>query len=102
MNIYPYVDFEIAEGVELSLGWDFLWRYSVHDAFYVNPFQPLDGTEHSRERYIGSELTLDAGWQVNRNIQLNFAYVHLFTGGTLRSVKAHDVDFLMLMTSYRF
>jgi len=102
MNIYPYVDFEIAEGVELSLGWDFLWRYSVHDAFYVNPFQPLEGTEQSRERSIGSELTLDAGWQVNRNIQLNFAYVHLFTGGSLRSVKAEDVDFLMLMASYRF
>jgi hypothetical protein len=102
MNIYPYVDFEIAEGVELSLGWDFLWRYSVHDAFYVNPFQPLAGTEQSHDRYIGSELMLDAGWQVNRNIQMNFAYVHLFTGGTLRSVKAGDVDFLMLMGSYRF
>ncbi|WP_245549451.1 alginate export family protein [Methylomicrobium album] len=102
MNVYPYISIEAGEGVELSLGWDFLWRYSVHDAFYVNPFQPLDGTDQSRGRYIGSELTLDAGWQVNRNIQLNFAYVHLFTGSVLRSVKANDVDFLMLMTSYRF
>jgi hypothetical protein len=72
------------------------------DAFYVNPFQPLPGTETSRKRYIGSELTLNMSWQVNRNLQLNTAYVHLFTGGVLNSVGANDVNFFMLMGSYRF
>jgi Alginate export len=101
-NVYPYITVEFDHDIELSLGWDFLWRYSTKDAFYVNPFRPLEGTELRRERFIGSELTLDASWQVNRNLQLNTAYVHLFRGGLLQSVQAEEVDFFMLMASYRF
>lgn len=101
-NVYPYVSVEFDHDIELSLGWDFFWRYSTKDAFYVNPFRPLEGTDLRRERFIGSELTLDASWQVNRNLQLNTAYVHLFRGGLLRSVQAEEVDFFMVMASYRF
>lgn len=101
-NVYPYVSVEFNDDIELSLGWDFFWRYSTKDAFYVNPFRPLEGTELSSERYIGSELTLDANWRVSRNIQLNTAYVHLFRSRLLQSVKAEEVDFFMLMASYRF
>jgi hypothetical protein len=101
-NVYPYLNLELMEDVEFGIGWDFLWRYSTQDAFYVNPFRPLPGTEQSKKRYVGSELTLDMSWQVNRNIQLNTAYVHLFTGGVLNSVGAKDVDFFMLTGSYRF
>ena len=101
-NVYPYLSLEFDHDIELSLGWDFLWRYSTKDAFYVNPFRPLEGTELHGERYIGSELTLDASWQVNRNLQLNTAYVHLFRGALLQAINTEDVDFFMLMASYRF
>ena len=101
-NVFPYLELEIVEDVDFTVGWDFLWRYSTNDAFYVNPFRPLEGTELSTERYIGSELTLDMSWQVNRNIQLSTAYVHLFASDLLNSVGADDVDFFMLMGSYRF
>lgn len=102
LNVYPYLNLELMAYVEFGMGWDFLWRYSTQDALHVNPFQPLAGTETSRKRYIGSELTLDISWQVNRNLQLDTAYVHPLTGGLLNSVGAIDVDFFMLTGSYRF
>jgi Alginate export len=101
-NVYPYLNLEVTEDVEFGICWNFLWRYSAQDAFYINPFQPLPGTEQSKKRYLGSELTLDMSWQVNRNLHLNTAYVHLFTSGVLNSVGVNDVDFFMLTGSYRF
>jgi hypothetical protein len=101
-NVYPYLNLELMENVELTVGWDWFWRYSTRDAFYINPFRPLEGTAQSRQRHIGSELTLDMSWQFNRHIQFSAAYVHLFAGGVLRSIAARDVDFFMLTGSYRF
>jgi hypothetical protein len=101
-NVFPYLDLELMDDVDFTIGWDFLWRYSTHDAFYTNPFEPLAGTEQSHSRYIGSELTLEIAWKLNRNIEINTAYVHLFSGKTLSVAGANDVDFFMLMGSYRF
>jgi Alginate export len=61
-NVYHYLNMEVTEDVEFGIGWDFLWRYSTQDAYYVNPFRPLRGTEQSKKRYIGSESTLDMSW----------------------------------------
>lgn len=101
-NVYPYLNLALTETAELTLGWDFYWRYSTHDAFYVNPFRPLEGTAQTQQRYIGSELSLDLNWQLNRHIQFSTAYVHFFAEGLLRAVGAGDVNFFMLSGSYRF
>lgn len=49
-NGYPYLNLEVTEDVEFGIGWDFLWRYSIQDAFYINPFRPFPGTKQSKKR----------------------------------------------------
>ena len=40
INLYPYIELEMRENINLSAGWDFLWRESERDAIYINP-RPL-------------------------------------------------------------
>jgi hypothetical protein len=101
-DLYPYLDLQVARGVSLTAGWDFLWRYSEDDAFYAQPLSPLIPAGASDKRYVGSQATLEAEWKVTRHLSAELAYVHFFAGGVVEDAGGKDVDFLGLWADYKF
>jgi hypothetical protein len=101
-DVYPTITLRPARGVVLTLGWDFLWRTSVADAVYVNPFTALAGSAGVGGRRIGDQIALDAAWQVDRHLLLSASYVRFNAGSAVRAVGGRSVDFAMMQAQYRF
>lgn len=102
IDLYPTVTVHPATGVEVTTGIDFLWRQSTQDAFYRVPLIPLVRSSQSNARYIGTEFSLDAGWQVDQHLKVSAAYVHFFAGPVITDARGTDVDYVGVWTSYRF
>ncbi len=96
VTVQPSSDFAITSGV------DFLWRYSIHDAFYQPPGVPLVPGSANGKRFLGEQFNLHAEWQVTAHINVNAVYVHFLTEGFLKAAHAKDIDFLGVWTSYKF
>lgn len=96
VTVQPSSDFAITSGV------DFLWRYSLHDAFYQPPGVPLVPGSANGKRFLGEQFNLHAEWQATAHINVNAVYVHFLTDGFLRAAHAKDIDFLGVWTSYKF
>lgn len=96
VTVQPSSDFAITSGV------DFLWRYSLHDAFYQPPGVPLVPGSANDKRFLGEQFNLHAEWQATPHIDVNAVYVHFLTDGFLKAANAKDIDFLGVWTSYKF
>jgi hypothetical protein len=101
-NFFPAVEWRLAERFVLRTGWDWLWRASKADTFYLNPLVPLAGSQRATSHYIGSEATLDLEWKATRHLQVNVSYVHFLAGASVRAATGKDVDFVACWASYRF
>ncbi|MBI5150736.1 MAG: alginate export family protein [Candidatus Omnitrophica bacterium] len=70
---------------------DFFWLESKFDNWY-NSSGGNVRTKTSGERgyYVGSEVSLRAAYDVNKNIKLESGYAHFFTGGYVKDSGADD------------
>src|SRR5262249_23625689 len=101
-DIYPTLTVRPLSNLTLTLGWDFLWRYTTRDAIYVSPFTALSGSAGAGGRRIGDQISLDATWQVDRHLPGDASYVQFNAGSAVRAAGGGDVDFVMLSVGYRF
>jgi hypothetical protein len=102
IDVFPSVTVQPTANFAITSGIDFLWRYSIQDAFYQPPGVPLVPGSANDKRFLGAQYNLHAEWQVTSHINVNFVYVHFFAGGFLRAANASDIDFIGLWTSYKF
>lgn len=70
---------------------DFFWLQSKFDNWYSSSGGNVR-TKTSGERgyYVGSEVSLRAAYEVNKNIKLESGYAHFFTGGYVKDSGADD------------
>jgi hypothetical protein len=102
IDLYPTITVHPTAAVDVTTGVDFLWRESTHDAFYRVPLIPLVRGDQSNARFIGSEFDLEAGWQIDRHLKLNAAYIHFFAGPVVTNAGGKDVDYVGGWGSYKF
>jgi hypothetical protein len=79
----------------LNAGVQFKWRESRRDAVYLGPSTPLAATLANRAREIGQVWTLDANYQLNRNLGLRAYYLHHSAGEAIREAGGKPIDFVM-------
>ena len=96
LTVQPTATFAVTSGI------DFLWRYSVDDAFYQPPGVPLVPGNANDKRYLGAQSNLHAEWQPSPHLNVHFVYVHFFTEGFLQAADARDIDFIGAWMSYKF
>jgi hypothetical protein len=103
MDLHPSVDLNIAKDWLITVESVFFWRESVHDGIYGPAVNLLRGPGDSRSRFIGSQPSVQAEWDMSRHFSWTGNYTHFFTGAFLEDTKpAKDVDYFTTWVSYRF
>jgi hypothetical protein len=102
IDVYPSLAIRPTASTDVSLGWDFLWRESTKDAFYRGGHTPLIPGSSSAARYLGNEIDLEAGWQLDRHVRITASYVHFFAGPFITNGGGKDVDYAAVSAAYRF
>ncbi|HEX3498230.1 MAG TPA: alginate export family protein [Stellaceae bacterium] len=102
VDFYPSVTIRPTAATDVALGWDFLWRESTKDAFYRGGHTPLIPGNSSAARYLGNDVDLEAGWQLDRHVRLAASYVHFFAGPFITNGGGKDVDYTAVSVAYRF
>ncbi|MGE5309192.1 MAG: alginate export family protein [Deltaproteobacteria bacterium] len=98
------VAFQVADGLTLTPGANFLWLDNTHDAWY-NVAGVAQNRAHngSQSSYFGSELSIVAAYQLTKVTQLEAGYAHFFAGTFLKETGAHDdVDWIYSQLNTRF
>ena len=102
LAVRPSIRIEPLERVTVQAAVQLKWREDVDDAVHVGPSAPLPATRGNREREIGQVYTLDAQFQLNRNVALRAYYLHHSAGDAIRAAGGDDVDFAMGSVTLRF
>jgi hypothetical protein len=102
IDVQPSLSIKPFRNVIVTVGWNFLWRQTTLDAVYVAPFTQVPGTAGRGSAFIGNQIALELGWQLDRHVFLEASYVHFTAGDTLRAVGAGNVDFTMFAVTYKF
>lgn len=102
IDLYPTGTLHPTSDLDVSAGADVLWRASTHDAIYRVPLIPLVRGDQGGGPYVGTELTVDVGWQVDPHVKVSGAFVHFFAGSALTHAGGRDVDYVGTWIAYRF
>jgi len=104
IQVDPYVELQITKSVRVIVDNDFFWRTSLRDGVYglaVNLLVPGQGNP---ERYVGTQSSVGAYWQINRHLSLSAAYNHFFAGPFLTNAAPprRSVDYAVAWVTYKF
>jgi len=86
------------------------WLANTHDAFYAVTGAPRPapyGINPGYNSFVGSELSVVAGYALTRFLQLEAGYGHFFTGKYIDQSLAgvggsRDADYVYVQTSINF
>ncbi len=102
-DLHPTLDVHLTQNVTVTADWIFFWRQSIRDGIYGPAINLIRSGSTSRARYIGSQATAQAEWQVNRHLTLLGIYTHFFAGAFLKeSGPGRDVDYVTTWVTYKF
>jgi hypothetical protein len=93
IDVHPNFEFEPTNALRVTLGSDFLWRYTDNDGIYGPPGNVELPSGHGN-RYLATTAEIGAQWQINRHLDWTVSYTHFFTGGYVANARGHDVDFV--------
>jgi Alginate export len=103
IDIHPTAEVELSKAVSFSAGWVFFWRQSLRDGIYGNAVNLLRSGRTSRARYIGSQVSLQFEWRLDRHLTLTGVYGHFFAGPFLEQTRpGRDVDYCSTWITYKF
>ena len=102
LALRPSVRIQPEPRVALAASVQLKWREDVDDAVYLGPSAPLAATRGNRAREIGQVYTLDANFQLNRNVALRAYYLHHSAGRAIEAAGGNSVDFVMASATLRF
>jgi hypothetical protein len=101
-DVRPIVRVEPLKGVDVYIGYDMLWRASTSDALYGSNFIALPNTAKATGSRIGSEISLDARWQVNTFLQLGGIIAQFQAGPALTSVGGKNMTYAVLFARLKY
>jgi hypothetical protein len=100
--VRPSVRLEPIGRLTVQAAVQFKWREDRTDAVYLGPTAPLPQTRGNRAGEIGQLYTLDASFQLNRNLALRAYYAHHSAGAAIARAGGRNVDFAMGSATLRF
>jgi hypothetical protein len=101
-DIRPVFSFTPCERVEVVLGYDMLWRASTTDGLYGSGFVALANTSKASGSRVGSEVSIDARWQVNQFLQLGAILAQFQAGPALTTAGGKDMTYSVLFAKLKF
>ena len=102
IDLHPDLRLQLAPALQVTIGWDLLWRETTRDAVYAPPLLPLPGTAGRPGHFIGRQAIGEVDWQLDQHLRLSTQYVHFFRGAALQSVHGRDVNFLYASITYKY
>lgn len=92
VSLNPYLTVTPRVGLRVQVGWNFLNKERVADAFYrPGPF-PVQGTAGEARR-IGDQIWMGVSVPLNRNLALAASIVHFNAGPAVRQGGGREVDY---------
>lgn len=85
VDCHPYLSFEIGKQLELSIDYDFFWRYSTTDALYNSPMVIIASSK-SDSKHIGNQLGFSIDYKPNKFMKLSPEFTWFHTGEYLNQV----------------
>ena len=102
-NLHPSVTVNPSERLALSADVDVFWRLQTEDGIYSPSGALLRSGAGSDARFVGTELSLNSTWQINRIVSLTGIYAHFFPGTFVRQTgPAEDIDFVEVTLQAQF
>lgn len=103
IDLHPSVALKVAKDWTITPECIFFWRESLEDGIYRPPIILIRPAGTSRSRYIGTQPSIQAEWQINRHFSWVANYTHFFAGPFLRDTQpAKDVNYAATWFTYRF
>ena len=103
MDLHPSVDLKITKKWILTMEYVFFWRQSLNDGVYGPAMNILRSAGSSRSRFVGSQPSVQAEWDISRHFSWTGNYTHFFAGPFLTDTKpGMDVNFFTTWITYRF
>jgi hypothetical protein len=104
IQIDPHVGLQITKSLKVILDNDFFWRTSLNDGVYGLPVNLLVPGRGNPARYVGTQSSVGAYWQVNRHLSLSVAYDHFFAGPFLTKAAPprRSVDYAAAWATFKF
>lgn len=105
IDITPNVRLALTRRIYFLPDVAFFWRTSTRDGIYgiVSPYLSIP-TGSTRERFIGSHISLPTQFIINRHLTYTVGFTQFFKGGFIKNLNppGHSVTFLTTFLTYRF
>jgi hypothetical protein len=102
-NLHPALTVQPTERLSLTADVDFFWRLEHADRIYSPSGRLLRSGRGSKARYVSTEFSLNATWQIDPNLSLTGIYAHSFPGVFVKQTgPAKDIDFLEITLTAQF
>jgi hypothetical protein len=103
IDLHPSIDLRIRDGLTLTLDSGFFWRESLSDGIYGNAINLLRSGRTSRARFVGSQPSLQADFQLNRHVTWVGAFSYFSAGRFLKETgSGRDVNYFTSWIAYKF
>jgi len=102
-NLHPSVTVKPVEGLSLTVDADFFWRLEREDGVYGPGGGLLRAGARSDARYVGTELSFNATWEIDPNLSATAIYAHFIPGAFIRQTgRSESIDFIELTLRAQF
>lgn len=96
-NLHPFLTLRPLDRITITTDLDCFWRLERGDGIYAPGGQLLRSGEGTGASYVGTEYSLNLGWQPSAHLEFTAVYAHFFPGAFIReSGGARAIDFLEL------
>jgi hypothetical protein len=104
LRLGPSLTLHLTSSFVVAMDWDSFWRESLRDGVYGLGVNLLFTGSETQTRYIGSQPSVGAYWQITRHFSVSAAYTHFAAGSFLRHRPSpgRDVDYAAIWTGFKF
>jgi hypothetical protein len=103
IDLHPSIDLRIRENLTVTIDSVFFWRESLNDGIYGIAINLVRSAGTSQARFVGSQPSIQAEWQINRHLSLTGVVSHFFTGPFLKETgPGQDVNYFSSWITYKF
>lgn len=100
-DIHPSLQLRPSDSTLLTFAFDSFFRYSTKDAVF-SPTGITIPANASDAHFVGSTLSAQFDYNINRHISWTVSYVHFFRGDVVTDAGGTDVDFFGTWLTFRF
>lgn len=102
LDIQPNVSLNLTPALNLTVGWNPLWKQSEADAFYGPTLNPVPRTAGGTGRYIGQQLSTTLEWNPTPHLTFGATYVAYTPGTRLREAGGRSGSFGAAWATFSF